>query len=209
MTEDGRLLRGQRSREAILSTAVAVASVDGLEGLTFGRLSVAAGVSKSGFFAHWPDKEHLQLDAVDWATRQWIGHIVTPALREPRGIRRVWALHEHRLRFYAEEVLPGGCFFHTAETDFDDRPGPVRDRIRAAKREWMRLLARLIRVAIDRGELAAVDAEQLAFEIDALGGAVVAHSHLLERDPALRHSRAAVLQRLRSLSPVQELLPEH
>ncbi len=208
MSEDGRLLRGRRSREAILETAVALASVDGLEGLTFGRLAVAAGVSKSGFFAHWSDKEHLQLDAIGWAARQWTARIVTPGLSAPRGVRRLWALHEARLRFYEEEVLPGGCFFHTAEADFDDRPGPVRDRMRAAKREWMGLLVSLVRAAIDEGELAAVDAEQLAFELDALGGAVVPHSRLLDRAPALRHSRAAVLHRLRSLSPVPDLLPE-
>ncbi|NUR87990.1 MAG: helix-turn-helix transcriptional regulator, partial [Nonomuraea sp.] len=71
MTTDGRKLRGQRSREAILDRAVALASVDGLEGLSLSRLASAAGVSKSGFFAHWTDKEHLQLDTVDWASRQW------------------------------------------------------------------------------------------------------------------------------------------
>ncbi|GAA3240648.1 TetR/AcrR family transcriptional regulator [Actinocorallia longicatena] len=208
MMVDGRLVRGRRSREAILETAVALASVDGLEGLTFGRLAVAAGVSKSGFFTHWPDKEHLQVDVIGRAARQWVDLIVSPALGEPAGVRRVWGLHEWRLRFYAEEVLPGGCFFHTAECDFDDRPGPVRDRLLEAKRSWMGLLVSVITAAAESGELTTDDPELLAFEIDALGGAVVPHTRLLDREPALRRSRAAVLQRLKSLSPVPELLPE-
>src|SRR5918992_750157 len=129
MTQDGRRLRGMRSREAILQQAVGLASVEGLDGLSLGRLAAAAGVSKSGFFAHWRDKEQLQLDAVEWASRQWIEQVVEPALRAPEGVRRLFALHEARLRFYGDRVLPGGCFFFAVQAEFDDRPGAVRDRV--------------------------------------------------------------------------------
>lgn len=206
---DGRRLKGQRSRDVILEQAVAMASVDGLGGLSLGRLAEAAGVSKSGFFAHWRDKEELQLDAVDWAGRQWVDHIVRPALAAPRGVRRVMVLHEARLRFYADGVLPGGCFFFVAQAEFDDRPGPVRDRVAKAMREWLAFIATLVEEAVTMGELRdAVEPDQLAFEINALGEATVSHARLIDPEIAYSRSRTAVLDRLRALTLDPSLLPE-
>ncbi|TMR11157.1 TetR/AcrR family transcriptional regulator [Nonomuraea turkmeniaca] len=209
MTQDGRRLRGSRSREAILQQAVGLASVEGLDGLSLGRLAAAAGVSKSGFFAHWRDKEQLQLDAVEWAARQWKEQVVEPALRAPAGVRRLFAVHEARLAFYGARVLPGGCFFFAVQAEFDDRPGAVRDRVAGAMREWQGLIRRLVTAAVTMGELAGdVDPAQLAYEIDALGEMVIIHSRLLDGADALVHARRAVLQRLRALCPDPALLPE-
>ncbi|MFG3439460.1 TetR/AcrR family transcriptional regulator [Nonomuraea sp. NPDC047897] len=206
---DGRRARGERSREAILGRAVALASVHGLDGLTLGRLAEAAGVSKSGFFAHWRDKEQLQLDAVDWASRQWTERIVEPALRAPAGVRRLLALHEARLAFYADRVLPGGCFFFVAQVEFDDRPGPVRDRIAQAMSRWLGFIERQAAEAVTLGELTpGTDAAQLAYEIEALGEAAVIHARLLSHDLAYTRARRAVLHRLRSLATDPSLLPE-
>ncbi|MEV4167666.1 TetR/AcrR family transcriptional regulator [Nonomuraea dietziae] len=204
---DGRRVRGQRSREAILGSAVALASVDGLGGLSLGRLAEAAGVSKSGFFAHWRDKEELQLDAVEWAARQWVEHVIVPASAVPKGVRRVFALHESRLAFYRDGVLPGGCFFFVAQVEFDDKPGPVKDRVAQAMNDWLGYLEHTVREAVDRGELRA-DPAQLAYEIEALGEAAVTHSRLRDGPTAFAHARRAVLDRLRALSPTPELLPE-
>ena len=209
MTHDGRRLRGLRSRETILRQAVELSSVEGLDGLSLGRLATATGVSKSGLFAHWPDKEHLQLAAVEWAVRQWTEQVVGPALRAPAGVRRLFALHEARLTFYRDGVLPGGCFFFAVQAEFDDRPGAVRDRLSRCMREWQGLIRSLVVEAVALGELV-VDADpaQLAFEIDALGEMVIVHSRLYDGAQALVHSRRAVLSRLRALCPDPALLPE-
>ncbi|MFI6502713.1 TetR/AcrR family transcriptional regulator [Nonomuraea typhae] len=206
---DGRRLRGERSRESILARTVALASVDGLGGLSLGRLAEAAGVSKSGFFAHWRDKEELQLDAVDWAARQWVDHIVRPAMRAPAGVRRLLAMHEARLRFYEDGVLPGGCFFFVAQAEFDDRPGPVRDKVAKAMSDWLTSVRVMAEEAVALGELLpGTDPARLAFEINALGEATVAHARLIDSAEAYAYSRAAVLHRLRALCPDPELLPE-
>ncbi len=209
MTQDGRRLRGQRSRETILAQAVGLASVEGLDGLSLGRLAAEIGISKSGFFAHWRDKQELQLDAVDWAVRQWREHIVVPALHAPAGVRRLFALHQARLRFYAERVLPGGCFFLAVQAEFDDHPGAVRTRIVQALHNWEAFIRSLVEEAIALGELdQGVDPAQLAYEIEALGMAAVPHSRLLDERLAFAHARRTVLQRLRGLCPNPSLLPE-
>ncbi|MFC7385944.1 TetR/AcrR family transcriptional regulator [Sphaerisporangium rhizosphaerae] len=209
MEQDGRRLRGMRSRETILRQAVELASVEGLDGLSLGRLAAVTNLSKSGFFAHWRDKEQLQLEAVEWAARQWTEHIVQPALHAPAGVRRLLALHEARLRFYGDAVLPGGCFFFAVQAEFDDRPGAVRDRLVSAMREWQGFIRHLVAEAVTLGELAEnVDPAQLAYEIDALGQMVIIHSRLHDGPAALVHARDAVLQRLRALCPDPTLLTE-
>ena len=206
---DGRLARGGQTRTAVLEAAVALASVDGLEAMSLARLADAAGVSKSGLFAHWPDKEILQLAVIEQAVRQWTEEVVTPALSAPRGIRRLWALHERRLAFYAAGTLPGRCFFVATEAEFDDRPGPVRDALADAIGDWYRLIRTVAAQAVELGELRAdTDISQLAFEIQALGEAAVTTSRLLQTEQGTAFSRGAVLSRLRALSPTPELLPE-
>ncbi|RZS43240.1 TetR family transcriptional regulator [Herbihabitans rhizosphaerae] len=206
---DGRLARGRRTREVVLDAAIARASVDGLAGLSLGQLADSLGVSKSGLFSHWPDKEALQLAAIDHARAQWTDLISRPAVRAPRGVRRLFALHEARLSFYASEILPGGCFFHAVQADFDDKPGPVNTRIAEAKSDWLAFIASLAAKAVELGELRAdTDPEQLAFEIEALGQCVIAHSRLVDDDSAYTRSRLAVLHRLRELATDPSILPE-
>ncbi|MEU6997228.1 TetR/AcrR family transcriptional regulator [Nonomuraea sp. NPDC046570] len=206
---DGRLVRGERTRLAVLDTAVSLASVEGLEGLSLARLAQTLGVSKSGLFAHWPDKQRLQLAIVEHARQQWVDQIVRPALKVPRGLRRLWALHEHRLAFYQAGTLPGGCFFAAVGPELDDRPGPVRESVAQAHDDWMDLLAKLAAQAVEQGELRpGTDAGQLAFEIQALGETVVVHAHLLRRDRSFAYSRRAVLERLRALATDPSILPE-
>ncbi|QVQ50759.1 TetR/AcrR family transcriptional regulator [Spiractinospora alimapuensis] len=211
MTETGdrRRARGQRSREAVLEHAVRLGSVDGLDGLSLGHLASATGISKSGLFAHWKDKEELQLDTVAWARQQWVDHIVRPAMARPNGVRRLFALHETRLRFYADRVLPGGCFFTAVYAELDDRPGPVRDRITEALEAWFDLLRRTVVAAVDDGELPTdVDPGRLALEVEALGAIVVTHTQLLSGLDVYAMSRRAVLERLRALSTEPTLLPK-
>jgi AcrR family transcriptional regulator len=205
---DGRLLRGERTRLAVLDVAVSLASVDGLEAMSLARLAQATEVSKSGLFAHWPDKEALQLAVVAHAVRVWTEHVVTPAFAAPRGVRRLWALHERRMEFYAGGVLPGGCFFVATQAEFDDRHGPVRDALAAAISDWLSLLKTVAAQAVELGELrAGTDVGQVAFEIEAHGHAVVTFGRLLSAEGATEYGRKAVLDRLRSLSPVPGLLP--
>ncbi|MBF5033763.1 MULTISPECIES: TetR/AcrR family transcriptional regulator [unclassified Micromonospora] len=209
MTSDGRVARGDRTRTAVLDTAVALATEVGLHGLSLAQLADRLEVSKSGLFAHWRSKEALQLATVDRAVAQWQEMIVAPALHAPRGVRRLRALHEARIDFYAARVLPGGCFFANTEFEYNARPGPVRDRLADALSRWTALLERLVQEAVDLGELPAdLDVPLLAYEIDALGISAVMRSRLLDPDASYRHARQGLLNRLRALCPDPALLPE-
>jgi AcrR family transcriptional regulator len=45
--------KGERTRHAILDVAAALATEEGLEPLSIGKLAEATGMSKSGLFAHF------------------------------------------------------------------------------------------------------------------------------------------------------------
>ncbi|MFF0172310.1 TetR/AcrR family transcriptional regulator [Micromonospora profundi] len=209
MTVDGRLARGERSRNAALDAAVVLATESGLDGLSLAQLADTLGVSKSGLFAHWRSKEALQLAAIDRAVALWREQVIAPALLAPQGVRRLRALHDARLDFYATGVLPGGCFFANTQFEFNARPGPVRDRLAEAYTRWTAFLENLVQQAVDVGELPAdLDVPQLAYEIDALGMAAAMSSRMLDPDAAYRRARAGLLNRLRALCPDPALLTE-
>jgi AcrR family transcriptional regulator len=197
-TPDGRRLRGDRTRRAILTAAVNVASVEGLEGLSIGRLATELEISKSGLFAHFGSKEELQISTVRAAAAIFVQRIVRPAEErfEP-GIARLWGLLDAWLDYMERGIFAGGCFFAAATVEMDGRPGPVRDAVAIQMSSWAGLLAEYTRVAQERGELVAdADADQLAFELDALGTAVNSGWQLHENHAVFERGRRALRRRL-------------
>lgn len=193
-------MKGVRTRTSILERAVDLASLEGLQGLTIGRLAEELGMSKSGLFAHFGSKEELQLAVIDAASERYIQEIFLPALSLPRGFPRLMAICRSWISYVERRVFPGGCFFAAASFEFDGRPGPVRDQIRKLMDEWIGALEKAIRMAQDEGHLErAVDPAQLAFELNALFfGANFAY-HLRDDKQALERAIRAVEMRLESL----------
>jgi AcrR family transcriptional regulator len=188
--------RGLKTRRAILRKAVNLASLEGLEGLTIGKLASALRISKSGLFAHFGSKEDLQCAVVDAAREIFVEKVVRPAY-EFRGLKRLRALCENWLSYGERKVFPGGCFFSAASLEFDDRPGRVRDQIVELMKKWLGGLEHAAREAQLAGEIKKeVDVRQLAFEIQALAMGANWSSRLFRDQNAFRLVRGAILQRI-------------
>ena len=189
---------GERTRRAILEAAVDIASEEGLEGLTIGRLAAELSMSKSGLFAHFGSKEELQLATVEAARDIFVREVVRPAFEAPKGLPRLWKLCDVWLEYVRREVFRGGCFFAAAAAEFDGRPGPVRDRVAEIMREWLAVLGRSVAEAQGEGQLVrGADPAQLAFELNALEmGANWAFQLHGDRQSFAR-ARTGVLERLR------------
>jgi AcrR family transcriptional regulator len=183
--------KGEQTRTLILNEAVALASQVGLEGLSIGSLAARLELSKSGLFAHFGSKEELQLLTLKRAQTLFQERVFSPALKEPRGLRRLRALFSNWLA-WVENDLPGGCLMLAASAEYDDRPGAVRDLLSAGQRELRGAIAKAIRLAIDEGQLSpGTDPWQLGFE---LFGIVLATHHdrrLLDDTRSLARARAA------------------
>jgi AcrR family transcriptional regulator len=194
--------KGQRTRLAILDVAASLATEEGLEPLSIGRLAEATEMSKSGLFAHFGSKEDLQLSTVDHAASLFAAEVIAPSREAPRGLARVWALCDNMLDYAEGQVFPGGCFFAAASFEFNNRPGPVRDRIEQMIRTWLSYLEHAVEQAQDAGELSRdVPARELAFQLDAFAQAANAQFQLFHDDAVFANARRAVRERLESLRP--------
>ena len=158
---------GERSRKAILDAAAQLATLEGLEGLTIGRLADHIGMSKSGLYAHFGSKEELQLATVGAAEQVFEVDVIEPAKESEPGVARLNAYCERFLSHIERGVFPGGCFFVSVITEFDTRPGRVRDRVAAYMGEWAGLHRAEIVHAQENGELdPALDPDQVGFEVE-------------------------------------------
>ena len=191
---------GERTRGAILRAAAALATVDGLEGLSIGHLAAAIGMSKSGLYAHFGSKQELQLATVEEAERILDAEVIEPALAAEPGRAQLATACEAYFGYVQRRVFPGGCFFSAAAADVGTRPGPVRNEIATQLREGLALLERLAREAAELGELnpTAPDPHQLAFELKALLVAANTSFILLDDASAITQARRAIHERLKA-----------
>jgi AcrR family transcriptional regulator len=158
--------KGEETRAQILSAAVRQASETGFESLTIGTLAERTGLSKSGLFAHFGSKLELQMAALDEAARQFSEQVFLPALKAPRGVKRLRALFENWITWPTTARLPGGCPIDAASREYDHHPGAMRDAVLDRQRMLDRELGKAVQLAIDTGELAAdTDPRQVAFEM--------------------------------------------
>lgn len=193
--------KGEQTRKGIVDKAYLLAGQLGLEGVTLGTLATSLSLSKSGLFAHFKSKEALQLEVLEEAIGRFTRHVVTPALGKPRGLPRLNAMFDGYLSWIRGVSGRGSCLFLSLAHEYDDRPGPVRDRLVESQRAWLDTLARAVKLAVSEGHLRAqVDADQAAIELVGIGMAYQHATRLLKDPKADKRARAAydaLLQRLR------------
>ena len=204
--EQGRAVRqtrepGDRARARIVEHAASLASIEGLEGLSIGRLAEASGAAKSSVHALFGSKEELQLATISAARENFIIEVVAPALAATSpGRERLLALCEGYLSYVERRVFPGGCFFVAAAAEVGGQPGRLHDEVARVQSEWRDLLVQEAHAAADTGELSTADEpEQLAFELGVIlaGTDIVAILH--DDAGAVSRGRAAVATRLKVL----------
>ena len=154
--------KGAETRATILDRAVDLASAEGLEGLTIGRLAAELEMSKSGLFAHFGSKQDLQLATIDAAAQRFRVAVIEPAMGAADGAPRLRAMVDSYIAHLDNDSYSGGCFWAATSAEYDDRPGPVRDAIVTALDAWLGELERQAQIA------GVADPARLAFELYAV-----------------------------------------
>ena len=187
----GAMSKGAVTRQTVLDEAARVASRVGLGGLSIGSLAASTQLSKSGLFAHFQSKEQLQLQLLEHTRASFVDLVVRPTLAAACGEPRVRELFRRWLA-WDTDALPGGCLFVAASAEFDDQPGPVRDRLVKDQRDWLETIAQVFRTGVSEGHFRRdADPEQFAYD---LHGVMLAYHHasrlLGDPDAAARAARA-------------------
>lgn len=200
--------KGEQTRSAILAAACELAARGGLEGLTIGALAERMGMSKSGVFAHFGSREDLQIAVLKAYELRFVEDVLRPGLEAPRGLARLRAIVGNWLDRTAVEEA-SACIWISGATEYDDRPGPVRDELVGMVKSWQRELVRAIRQAVDTGELCAdTDPGELVFDL--YGVILVLHhdARLIESADAPARARRAI-ERLMASYAVPAGPPPH
>ena len=133
--------KGAATRARIVEEAGRLASVRGLGAVSLNDLAEAVGLSKSGVFKHFEDKEALHLAVLEAAVQRFSALVWLPALKQPAGTDRMYYIFDRWLDWVETEGGPGGCPFQQASIEFDDQPGKVRDYLQSMHLSWGRHLA--------------------------------------------------------------------
>jgi AcrR family transcriptional regulator len=174
-----------------------MASVEGLEGLTVGRLANALNMSKAGAIGHFGSKLELQLATLDFAAEVFRSQVWQPAEHVAAGMPRLVAICESWMAYADRPAFPGGCFIAAASFEFDSRPGPVHDALAAHMRRWHSQLVADATTAVQAGDLpASTDVEQIAFGLEALAARVSPTRQLYGDERAAQRAKESMLSLL-------------
>lgn len=179
-----------QTRHLIVAAGVDIASTEGLDAITLGRLAEELSMSKSGVIGHFGSKLELQLGVVAEAVRIYRREVILPAAHAAPGLPRLRKLVDAWISHLERGVFPGGCFFTQVTTDYDSRPGPLHDVARQLTDDWRAYLGDQIQVAIADGAFSPdTDLDQVIFEATGLMLSLN-HAMQLDLDPkAIQHAR--------------------
>lgn len=182
-----------QTRAAIIERAVDTASIEGLEGVTIGRLANDLGMSKAGVIGHFGSKTALQRAALQRAQEIFTEEVWMPAHDKAPGIARLRAIADAWVEHLAHCPFPGGCFMSTVSLEWDAREGELHDDVKDGWERWRLRLRKEAARARDDGDLPAdADPEQVAFEMLAIAMGLNQSIQLLGDPRAPARARAAL-----------------
>jgi AcrR family transcriptional regulator len=181
------------TRERILHKAADIASIEGLGGISIGRLAADLNMSKSGVIGHFGSMEELQLATVDMGSEVFRRLVWDPALSEPRGRPRLLAVCDTWSAYSAHPPYPGGCLIATASMEFAGQGGRVHERLAEYLNLWHQTLAGEVHYAVERAQLpASTDADTVAYILQALTSSVKTAKYLSAVPEAADRCRKAM-----------------
>lgn len=173
-----------QTRRSVLRAAAELASVEGLDSVTIGRLADRLGMSKAGVIGQFRSKEKLQLETVELVMEDFRSKVWQPVQHLDPGLPRLSAACAAWVRYAADPGYSGGCLLTQVTYDYDARTGLVHDRIAEGRARWRDALRRDIDAAVAAGDLPpGTDAPQVVYGLESLAAGITP-ARLLHGDDA-------------------------
>ncbi len=184
--------KSEATYATILEAAVDMAAAEGIGKVSLGEISKRTGISKSGVFSRVGSLESLQSAVLDDYDRRFSEDVFLPALQVPKGLPRLVMQVELWLKKIGNETARGGCLYTAGAFEFDDVPGPLRDRIEEGVVRWRGSLRKTVLQAVEAGHLRPdTEPEQLVFEIYSLAIGVMHDARFLHAGAVPRRAQRA------------------
>lgn len=184
--------KSEATYATILAAAYDMAGAEGLGKVSLGELAKRTGISKSGIFSRVGSLEALQSAVLDEYDRRFSEEVFLPSLEVPRGLPRLTVQVELWLKKIGNETARGGCLYTAGAFEFDDVPGPLRDRIEEGVNRWRASMRKTVLQAMELGHLRPdTEPGQLVFEIYSLAIGVMHDARFLRADATPRRVQRA------------------
>ena len=165
--------KGQKTRERIVAKAANLFNQRGFEGSSMSDVMAATGLEKGGIYRHFSSKEELAAEAFDYAWKSAFETRIHDLEQSPNSIEKLKRFIVNFIN--GRPAVPGGCPVLNTAIEADDGNLLLRERVRAAWREWRDYLAEIVAAGLKRKEIRPeVDAKQVAtLIISSLEGALM------------------------------------
>jgi AcrR family transcriptional regulator len=152
--------RAERSRRAILDAATPVFLRDGYTPASLNRIIDASGLTKGGFYFHFPSKQALALAVVADHRERWVERVSAAAAPLPRAVDRMFEAPRILARLSTSADSPAGPRKVIEELARDP---DLRDELCAGLRFWVEVVASHFAAAQREGDVRAdVDPTEFA-----------------------------------------------
>jgi len=142
--------RGERTRRQILGAAAPVFAEHGYAGASLNQIILRSGLTKGGFYFHFPSKLALALAVVGDHNARWFDRVMAEVATQPRAIDRLFALP----RVLTRSTLAGeGPSYLRKLTDELSRDPAIRDEVCGSVRIGIETTANQFREAQADGEI--------------------------------------------------------
>jgi AcrR family transcriptional regulator len=148
--------RGEVTRRHILDVAAHAFAKGGYAGASLNDLIRESGVTKGGFYFHFPSKESLALAVLREKQEQWAGKVMAAAMRHKAAIDQLAAMPAALIDLYEADPSARAIQRLTLELSEDPRLAPDMSTLLTM---WVELTASVMRNAQAEGTIRAdVDA---------------------------------------------------
>ena len=143
--------RGGETRRRILEVAAEAFAERGYAGTSLNDVLKASGVTKGGFYFHFPSKEALALATLRHKQEQWTGAVMAAVLRHPRAVEQLQAMVEALCDLHEQDRACRAI--NRLCTELGDTHPELRPQLGTQLTTWMDMVAAVVRRGQDEGDI--------------------------------------------------------
>jgi AcrR family transcriptional regulator len=143
--------KGTETRRRILEVAAQAFADRGYAGTSLNDVLKASGVTKGGFYFHFPSKEALALATLRHKQEQWTGAVMAAVMRRPRAVDQLDAMVEALCDLHEQDRACRAI--NRLCTELGDAHPELRPQLGTQLTTWMDMVAAVIRRGQDEGDI--------------------------------------------------------